>query len=160
MEDATTGGSATVRAGVFNDGLLTLAPPAPIGITVTTASDAVFLVLPQPALIAVVKQFKARPQHPRQTKNSLASVLTWLAWLGGAQGFEQYMVDSEGGKNEGAAKMNRSGSTVFKLGKLLAKEARKRIGGNTPRPLPSPTNAQQQPNRHHSLLNDRPSRPA
>ena len=44
------------------------------------------------------------------------------------------MVDSEGGKNEGAAKMNRSGSTVFKLGKLLAKEARKRIGGNTPRP--------------------------
>ena len=64
MEDATTGGSATVRAGVFNDGLLTLAPPAPIGITVTTASDAVFLVLPQPALIAVVKQFKARHQHP------------------------------------------------------------------------------------------------
>ena len=158
MEDATTGGSATVRAGVFNDGLLTLAPPAPIGITVTTASDAVFLVLPQPALIAVVKQFKARHQHPRQTKNSLASALTGWFWC--AQGFEQYMVDSEGGKNEGAAKMNRSGSTVFKLGKLLAKEARKRIGGNTPRPLPSPTNAQQQPNRHHSLLNGGPNRPA
>ena len=80
MEDATTGGSATVRAGVFNDGLLTLAPPAPIGITVTTASDAVFLVLPQPALIAVVKQFKARPPSSQRGKLSLRA-LTWLAWL-------------------------------------------------------------------------------
>ena len=82
MEDATTGGSATVRAGVFNDGLLTLAPPAPIGITVTTASDAVFLVLPQPALIAVVKQFKARHQTPLVAqRKTFASALTWLAWL-------------------------------------------------------------------------------
>ena len=82
VEDATTGGSATVRAGVFNDGLLTLAPPAPIGITVTTASDAVFLVLPQPALIAVVKQFKARHQTPPsdQKLSRFGPDVVGLAW--------------------------------------------------------------------------------
>ena len=70
----------------------------------------------------------ATPTPPSDQKLSRFGLTGWF-WC--AQGFEQYMVDSEGGKNEGAAKMNRSGSTVFKLGKLLAKEARKRIGGNT-----------------------------